>query len=166
MVYPPLRSTSSLSPHAQALRKSFPNDESHEENMKGVIVLLDAALAALIFLIVRRAASERAAWWPPRDWLNPAVLMISALGYIPLALADPAVARWSRPRTGGRGWPECSLPRGSDEASRTVRGARRRAGVVERGAAHAATRRLATAAASSAIAAAIIIASIVAVCTS
>ena len=71
----------------------FPNDVRLTILIKGVIALLDAALAALIFLIVRRAAGSRTACWAAvAYWLNPAVLMTTALGYIDVCFAIPAVA--------------------------------------------------------------------------
>lgn len=138
----------------------FPNDEGLTKTIKSTIALLDAVLAALIFLIVRRAASERAAWWAAAAyWLNPAVLMITALGYIDVTLAIPAVgalvaASYGRPRLAGALFAAAVLtkPQGLFLAPAAA------LALWNAGAAHAATRRLVTAAASSAIAAAIIIA--------
>jgi hypothetical protein len=71
----------------------FPNDVRLTILIKGAIALLDAVLAGLIFLVVRRAAGSRAASWAAAAyWLNPAVLMITALGYIDVCFAIPAVA--------------------------------------------------------------------------
>jgi len=70
----------------------FDNDVTLTRTIKGAIVLLDAVLTALIFLTVRRAAGAASAWWAAMAyWLNPAVLMITALGYVDVFLAIPAV---------------------------------------------------------------------------
>lgn len=69
----------------------FPNDVGLTMAIKGTLALLDAALTAVIFLTVRRAAGVRAAWWGAAVyWLNPAVLMITTLGYFDPFLALPA----------------------------------------------------------------------------
>ena len=70
----------------------FENDAALTRTIKGAIVLLDAALAALIFFVVRRAAGSRRGWWALLAyWLNPAVLMMTALGFVDVFLAIPAV---------------------------------------------------------------------------
>ena len=75
--------------------------------IKGAVVLLDGALATLIFLVVRRAAGPSRAWWAALAyWLNPAVLMITTLGYIDVFLAIPATgaliaASYGRPWLSG-----------------------------------------------------------------
>ena len=70
----------------------FDNDVTLTRTIKGAIVLLDGALAALLFLVVRRAAGTSRAWWAALAyWLNPAVLMITTLGFIDVFLAVPAV---------------------------------------------------------------------------
>src|SRR5471030_1693862 len=70
----------------------FPDDAGLTMAIKGALAALDAAIAALIFFVVRRVAGSRAAWWGAAVyWLNPAVLMIAALGYFDPFLALPAV---------------------------------------------------------------------------
>jgi hypothetical protein len=69
------------------------NDVALTYTIKTAIVLLDGVLAALIFFVVRRAAGPSRAWWAALAyWVNPAVLMITALGFIDVFLAIPAVA--------------------------------------------------------------------------
>jgi hypothetical protein len=70
----------------------FDNDVALTRTIKGAIVLLDGMLTALIFLVVRRAGGAASAWWAGMAyWLNPAVLMITTLGYVDVFLAIPAV---------------------------------------------------------------------------
>ena len=70
----------------------FENDVALTRTIKGAIVLLDGVLTLTIFLVVRRAAgTTRASWAAMAYWLNPAVLMITTLGYIDVFLAIPAV---------------------------------------------------------------------------
>jgi hypothetical protein len=70
----------------------FDNDVALTKTIKGAIVLLDGVLAALIFLVVQRAAGTPRAWWAALAyWLNPAVLMITALGFFDVFVAIPAV---------------------------------------------------------------------------
>jgi hypothetical protein len=138
----------------------FPNDEGLTKTIKGAIVLLDAALTALIFAIVRRAGSARAAWWAAAAyWLNPAVLMMTTLGYIDVALAIPAVGALVA-ASSGRPWLTGALlaaavltkPQGLFIAPAAA------LALWNAGDAHARMGRLVTAAASSAVAAAIVIA--------
>lgn len=69
----------------------FDNDVALTKTIKGAIVLLDGVLTALIFLVVRRAGGARSAWWAAMAyWLNPAVLMITTLGYVDVFVAIPA----------------------------------------------------------------------------
>lgn len=85
----------------------FPNDVGLTMIIKGTLALLDAALTTLIFLTVLRAAGARAAWWGAAVyWLNPAVLMITTLGYFDAFLALPAfgalvAASYGRPWMAG-----------------------------------------------------------------
>ena len=85
----------------------FDNDVALTRTIKGAIVLLDAVLTALIFLVVRRAAGATSAWWAAMAyWLNPAVLMITTLGYVDVFLAIPVVgaliaASYGRPWMAG-----------------------------------------------------------------
>lgn len=70
----------------------FPDDVRLTMMIKGAIVLFDALMTGLIFLVVRRAAGSRLASLAALAyWLNPAVLMITALGYIDVFFAVPAV---------------------------------------------------------------------------
>ena len=70
----------------------FDNDVALTRTIKGAIVLLDAVLAALIFAAVRRAAGSPRAWWAALAyWLNPAVLLITTLGFVDVLVAIPAV---------------------------------------------------------------------------
>ncbi len=70
----------------------FENDVALTRTIKGAIVLLDGVLTLAIFLVVRPAAgATRASWAAMAYWLNPAVLMITTLGYIDVFLAIPAV---------------------------------------------------------------------------
>src|SRR5206468_1981902 len=70
----------------------FDNDVALTRTIKGAIVLLDAALSALLFFAVRAAGRPDRAWWAALAyWLNPAVLMITTLGYLDVFLAMPAV---------------------------------------------------------------------------
>ena len=88
----------------------FPNDAGLTMMLKGTLTLMDAALTALMFVIVRRAAGARAAWWSAAAyWLNPAVLMITRLGYFDAFLALPAfgalvAASCGRPWVAGALW--------------------------------------------------------------
>jgi hypothetical protein len=71
----------------------FENDVALTRTIKGAIVLLDVLLSMLLFLAVRRAAGAGRAWWAAMAyWLNPAVLMITTLGFFDVFLAIPAVA--------------------------------------------------------------------------
>ena len=85
----------------------FDNDVELTRTIKGAIVLLDGVLAALIFLVVQRAAGTSRAWWAALAyWINPAVLMMTTLGYIDVFLAIPAVgaliaASYGRPWLSG-----------------------------------------------------------------
>ena len=70
----------------------FDNDVALTRTIKGAIVLLDGMLTALVFLVVRRSAGTARAWWAAMAyWANPAVLMITTLGYVDVFLAIPAV---------------------------------------------------------------------------
>jgi hypothetical protein len=70
----------------------FDNDVALTRTIKGAIVLLDGVLTALIFLVVRRAGGSTSAWWAAMAyWLNPAVLMITTLGYVDVFQAIPSV---------------------------------------------------------------------------
>jgi hypothetical protein len=85
----------------------FENDVALTRTIKGAIVLLDAVLAALIFVVVRRVAGSRRGWWAALAyWLNPAVLLTTALGFFDVFLAIPAVgavaaASYGRPWLSG-----------------------------------------------------------------
>ena len=85
----------------------FENDAALTRTIKGAIVLLDGVLAILLFLVVQRAAGTSSAWWAAMAyWLNPAVLMITTLGYVDVLLAIPAVgaviaASYGRPWLSG-----------------------------------------------------------------
>jgi hypothetical protein len=71
----------------------FENDIALTRTIKGAIVLFDALLSVLLFMAVRRAAGAARAWWAAiAYWLNPAVLMITTLGFFDVFLAIPAVA--------------------------------------------------------------------------
>ena len=71
----------------------FDNDVALTRTIKGAIVLFDGALTTLLFLAVRRAGGTTRAWWAAMAyWVNPAVLMITTLGYVDVFLALPAVA--------------------------------------------------------------------------
>lgn len=71
----------------------FDNDAALTRTIKGAIVLLDGALAALLFVTVARAAGRARAWWAALAyWLNPAALLITTLGFIDVFFAIPAVA--------------------------------------------------------------------------
>ena len=71
----------------------FDNDVALTRTIKGAIVLLDGAVTALLFLAVRRAGGTTRAWWAAMAyWVNPAVLMITTLGYVDVWMAIPAVA--------------------------------------------------------------------------
>jgi len=70
----------------------FENDVALTRTIKGAIVLLDALLTMLLFLAVRRIAGTARAWWAALAyWVNPAVLMITTLGFVDVFLAIPAV---------------------------------------------------------------------------
>ena len=146
--------------HLARMDGRFPNDEGLTKTIKGAIVLLDAALTAIIFAIVRRATSVRRAWWAAvAYWLNPAVLMITTLGYVDVALAIPAVgalvaASYRRPWLTGALFAAAVLtkPQGLFIAPAAA------LALWNAGDAHARIGRLLTAVAASAIAAAIIIA--------
>ncbi len=70
----------------------FDNNVALTRTIKGAIVLLDGLLTALVFLVVRRSAGTPRAWWAAMAyWANPAVLMITTLGYVDVFLAIPAV---------------------------------------------------------------------------
>lgn len=70
----------------------FDNDAALTRTIKGAIVVMDAALAALLFFAVRRVADTARAWWAAMAyWVNPAVLMATTLGYVDVLLAIPAV---------------------------------------------------------------------------
>ncbi len=70
----------------------FDDDVALTRTIKGAIVLFDGVLTTLIFLVVRRAGSSTRAWWAAMAyWVNPAVLMITTLGYVDVFLAIPAV---------------------------------------------------------------------------
>jgi hypothetical protein len=72
---------------------TFENDAALTRTIKGAIVMLDAVLACLIFVIVRRIAGGTAGWWAAFGyWINPAVLLITSLGYVDVLVAVPAVA--------------------------------------------------------------------------
>jgi hypothetical protein len=71
----------------------FENDVALTRTIKGAMVLLDGALAALLFLAVRRAGGAARAWWAAiAYWLNPAVLLTMTLGFVDVLFAIPAVA--------------------------------------------------------------------------
>jgi hypothetical protein len=71
----------------------FENDVALTRTIKGAIVLLDAVLSMMLFLTVRRVAGAARAWWAAMAyWLNPAVLMITTLGFFDVFVAIPAVA--------------------------------------------------------------------------
>jgi hypothetical protein len=70
----------------------FENDAALTRTIKGAIVLLDAALTALLFVVVARVAGRARAWWAALAyWLNPAVLLVTTLGFIDVFFAIPAV---------------------------------------------------------------------------
>ena len=142
----------------------FPDDERLTRTIKGAIVVLDAALAAIIFAIVRRAAGLRPALWAGAAyWLNPAVLMATTLGYVDVAVAIPAVGAVVA-ASYGRGWPAGALcaaavltkPQGLFIAPAVA------LALWNAGDSHRRIARLAAAVAASAIAAAIVIAPTVA----
>ena len=69
----------------------FENDVALTETLKGAVVLLDAVLAGLVFVAVRRAANAATGWWAAMAyWLNPAVLLITTLGYVDVLVGIPA----------------------------------------------------------------------------
>jgi hypothetical protein len=71
----------------------FQDGASLTRTIKGAIALLDAVLSTLIFVVVRRASDSGRAWRAAMSyWANPAVLMITTLGYIDVFLAIPAVS--------------------------------------------------------------------------
>ena len=85
----------------------FDNDVALTRTIKGALALADGVLATLIFLAVRRAADRSRAWSAALAyWLNPAVLMMTTLGFLDVFLAIPAVgaviaASYARPWLSG-----------------------------------------------------------------
>ena len=70
----------------------FENDLALTRTIRGAIVLLDAAMATMIYILVRRRrGAARGRYAAMAYWLNPAVLMITALGYIDVFVAIAAV---------------------------------------------------------------------------
>src|SRR2546428_10536681 len=54
---------------------------------------MDVVLLAIVWRAVRRMGGSQAAWWAAAAyWINPAAILTSALGYIDVWFAVPAVA--------------------------------------------------------------------------
>ena len=95
VVYPPLALDElALVGRAHLARTGgrFENDVALTRTLKGTIVLLDGALAALLFAAVRRVAGPARAWFAAiAYWMNPAVLLTTTLGFVDVLMAIPAV---------------------------------------------------------------------------
>jgi hypothetical protein len=78
--------------HALANRGELRNGPALTMTIRGAIVLMDAAVAALLFGVVGRWAGRRHAMWSAAAyWISPAVLLTTTLGYIDVFFALPAV---------------------------------------------------------------------------
>lgn len=79
--------------YQRAMGGQFPNTRALTIAIKSVICAMDVVLLAIVWRAVRRMGGSQAAWWAAAAyWINPAAILTSALGYIDVWFAVPAVA--------------------------------------------------------------------------